>query len=102
MRSIVLVDVDKIRPALVLTRDIALPLLNHVTIAPITSTIRGISTEVNLSERNGLDHACVATCDNIATVSKSAVVKQIGILFDDQEDELSTAIAHAFDLRLLR
>jgi len=98
MRAIVLVQLDKARPALVLTREIALEQLNHVTVAPITSTIRGISTEVRLVTRNGLDHACVASCDNIATIPKSSIIRQLGLLLDDQEDDLSQAIANAFDL----
>ena len=52
--------------------------------------------------RNGLDHDCVATCDNITTIAKTTVVRQIGLLLDDQEDELATAIASAFDLATSR
>jgi len=98
MRPIVLVELDKTRPALVLTRDIALDYLSKVTIAPITSTIRGLTTEVLLGPRNGLDHECVASCDNITTISKTAIVRQVGFLFDDQEENVSRAVGAAFDL----
>jgi len=98
MRPIVVVELDKTRPALVLTRDIALDYLTKVTIAPITSTIRGLTTEVPLGPRNGFDHDCVASCDNVTTVPKKAVVRQVGFLFDDQEENLARAIMAAFNL----
>ena len=91
-------QLDKARPALVLTREIALEALSNVTIAPITSTIRGLTTEVALGPRNGLDHDCVASCDNITTIARSSIVRQIGVFFDDQEDDLSRALTSAFDL----
>jgi len=99
MRAIALVALEKVRPALILTRGIALRSMTRVTIAPITSTIRGLTTEVPLSTRHGLQHDCVASCDNILTIPKTAIIRQIGMLFDDQEEELSRAIANAFDLR---
>ena len=99
MRPIVIVSLDKARPALVLTRDVALSYLSKVTIAPITSTVRGLSTEVALGPENGLDHACAASLDNITTVPKEAVGRQIGMLLDDQEAALAKAIDVAFDLR---
>jgi mRNA interferase MazF len=99
MRPIVLVQLDKARPALVLTRDIALGYLTKVTIAPITTTIRGLSTEVPLRSANGLDQPSVASCDNITTIPKEAIIRQIGVLLDSDESALSKAINAAFDLR---
>ncbi|MCL2804293.1 MAG: type II toxin-antitoxin system PemK/MazF family toxin [Micrococcales bacterium] len=98
MRPIVLVRLDKTRPALILTRSVALDHLSKVTIAPITSTVRGLSTEVSLDSANGLDHPCVASCDNLTTVPTSAIVRQIGLLLDSQEADLTRAIACAFNL----
>jgi mRNA interferase MazF len=69
-----------------------------VTVAPITSTIRGITSEIPVGRRNGLDHDCVISCDNITTVRKEAVGDTLGLLFDDQEAELARAISDAFDL----
>jgi mRNA interferase MazF len=100
MRSIVVARLDKPRPALVLTRPAKLHLLAWVTIAPITSTIRGISSEVRVGPRNGLDHDCVVTCDNITTVRKDALGDTVGLLFDDQEPDLARAISDAFELFL--
>lgn len=98
MRSIAVVQLDTNRPALVLTRQSKLHLLRWVTVAPTTSTVRGITSEVNVGPRNGLDHDSVVGCDNITTVPAEAVGKTIGLLFDDQEPELARAIGDAFDL----
>ncbi len=100
MRTIATVQLDKRRPALILTRRSKLHLLSWLTIAPITSTIRGITSEVRVGPRNGLDHEGVISCDNITTVRMSAVGDTLGLLFDDQEPELARAITDAFDLYL--
>lgn len=100
MRSIALVRLDKPRPALLLTRATALPLVGWVTIAPITSTVRGLTSEVLVGTRNGLDHDSVVSCDNITTVRREAVGPTIGLLFDDQEPVLARAISDAFQLYL--
>lgn len=98
MRPIVIARLDKSGPVLVLTREIVRPHLSRVTVAPITSTIRGLSTEVMVRRRNGLDHDCVVSCDNILTAPKAALGRQIGYLFPEQEGELARAICLAFDL----
>lgn len=100
MRSIALVRLDKPRPALILTRATVLNLLNWVTVAPITSTVRGLTSEVPVGARNGLDHGSVVSCDNITTVPRDAVGATIGLLFDDQEPTLARAISDAFELYL--
>jgi mRNA interferase MazF len=69
-----------------------------VTIAPITTTIRGLSTEVYVDAANGLSEPSVVSCDNITTIPTDALGKQIGVLFDRQERTLSDAIQAAFDL----
>ncbi len=100
MRTIASVQLRMRRPALVLTRPSKLHLLEWVTVAPITSTVRGITSEVPLGPRNGLDHDAVVSCDNITTVRRSAVRETIGLLFDDQEPALARAITDSFDLDL--
>ena len=102
MRSIAAVQLDKRRPALVLTSDVKRAGLTWVTVAPITSTIRGLSSEVRVGVRNGLDHESVVSCDNITTVRATAVGAGLGLLFDDQEPELLRAIGDAFGLDLGR
>ena len=100
MRTIASVQLDERRPALILTRRSSLHLLTWLTVAPITTTIRGITSEVLVGPRNGLDHDSVVSCDNITTVPMSAVGDTIGLLFDDQEPALARAIGDAFELEL--
>jgi mRNA interferase MazF len=100
VRTIASVQLDKRRPALILTRASALPRLSWVTVAPITSTIRGLTSEVPVGPRNGLDHEGVVICDNIMTVRREALGDTIGLLLDDQEPALARAIGDAFDLHL--
>lgn len=64
---------DKRRPVLILTRDSAISYLTSVTIAPITSTIRGIPSEVVLTASDGLPNDCAVNCDNIQTVPKAGL-----------------------------
>jgi mRNA interferase MazF len=98
MRPIHIAHLDKARPVLVLTRELVRPHLRTVTVAPITTTIRGLSTEVSLDTANGLTSASVASCDNITTIPKQLLGEQIGSLLDPQEGLLSEAIRAAFDL----
>ena len=95
-----MVRLDKRRPALVLTSPTKLGRVTWITVAPITSTVRGLASEVRVGERNGLDHESVVSCDNIVTVRFEAVGQTIGVLFDDQEPALAMAISDAFDLHL--
>lgn len=64
---------DKKRPVLILTRDAALEYLGDVTVAPITSTIRDIPTEVVLSLTDGMPHECVVNLDHVQTVPKGRI-----------------------------
>ena len=100
MREICLVRLDKTRPAVVLTRGAARPAMTKVTIAPITTTVKGLSSEVPLGPANGLDHDCVAALDNILTVPSSLLGRTIGFLTADQETLLARAFVLAFDLEV--
>ena len=71
---------DKKRPVLILTRESAIPVLHSVTVAPITSTIRNIPTEVVLTEDDGLPDTCAANFDNLQTVPKSNIGDRIARL----------------------
>ena len=68
MRPIHTAKLDMTRPVLVLTRELVRPRWGRVTVAPITSTIRGLSTEVPVGPANGLEHSSVVSCDDIVTV----------------------------------
>ena len=98
MRPIHLARLDKARPVLILTRELVRPHLTRVTVAPITGTIRGLSTEVPVGPRNGLKKESVVSIDTIVTIPVEALGRQIGFFFPDQETALSTAVRNAFDL----
>ena len=98
MRPIHVAHLDKARPALVLTRELVRPHLATVTIAPITTTIRGLLTEVAVDAANGIERPSVVSCDHVTTVPAAALGPQIGALLDVQEQALSEAIRAAFDL----
>lgn len=99
MRPIHLAMMEKTRPALVLTRERVRGVLTWVTIAPITTTARGLSTEVPVGPGNGLDHDCVVSCDNLQTIPVTHLGRLVGFLHEDQEPALANALVHAFDLR---
>ncbi len=98
MRPICLAQLDKVRPVLVLTREVVRPHLSRVTVAPITTTIRGLSTEVSVGPENGLDQHSVVSCDSIVTIPAVALGRQVGVLLAAQEPALAEAIRLAFDL----
>lgn len=84
---------DKERPVLILTRQSAIPYLSRVTVAPITSTIRGVPSEVALGTEDGLRQACAANLHNVMTVSQSAVGRRLCQLSDRRMREVCTALA---------
>lgn len=99
-REIRLVRLDKVRPAVILTRHLAVGSLSTVTVLPVTSTIRGLATEVVLDEANGLDHVSVANTDNVMTIPFGDVLGHVGYLSYPQEKQLASALAFAFNLEI--
>lgn len=98
MRPIHTARLDKVRPVLVLTREEVREHRRWVTVAAITSTRRGLSIEVPVGTRNGLDHDAVANLDTIHAIEVEDLGPQIGILHTDQEPALAAAVFHAFGL----
>jgi mRNA interferase MazF len=92
MRPIHVAQLDKSRPVLVLTRELVRPHLDTVTVAPITKTIRGLSTEVPCGPQNGLEQASAVACDHITTIPVANLGRQVGQLLDTQETGLTNAI----------
>jgi mRNA interferase MazF len=86
---------DKRRPVLILTRDSAIAVLNSVTVAPITSTIRSIPSEVVLTEDDGLPNPCAVNFDNLQTVSKSNIGGRIARLTARKMKETRAAVSFA-------
>jgi mRNA interferase MazF len=64
---------DRRRPVVILTRDSAIGYLASVTVAPITTTIRSVPSEVFLSREDGLSADCVANLHNLQTVPKRKI-----------------------------
>jgi mRNA interferase MazF len=89
---------DKRRPVLILTRDSAIGMLNSVTVAPITSTIRSIPTEVVLTEADGLPNTCAANFDNLQTIPMSSIGARISQLTSSKMQEAAAAISFALEL----
>ena len=87
---------DKRCPALILTRSIAIPNLTWLTIAPITTTIRNLPSEVWLDESDGMSEICAVNLDNIQTVQKEKLGKVITHLSDERMQEVFEAIKFAF------
>jgi mRNA interferase MazF len=86
---------NKRRPVLILTRDSAIPVLNSVTVAPISSTIRSIPTEVVLTSADGLPETCAANFDNIQTVPKANISSPITHLSASKMKAAAGAIGFA-------
>jgi mRNA interferase MazF len=86
---------DKKRPVLILTRDSAISVLHSVTVAPITSTIRNIPTEVVLTKDDGLPNNCAANFDNLQTVPKSNIGGRISRLTARKMKEAGAAVSFA-------
>jgi mRNA interferase MazF len=89
---------DKTRPVVILTREAVRPHLRWVTVAPVTSRVRGLSTEVEVGNANGLDQPSAISCDNVTTIPVSALGRLVGYLSADQESALARALITAYDV----
>jgi mRNA interferase MazF len=86
---------DKRRPVVILTRDSAIGFLTSLTIAPITTTIRSIPSEVVLTEQDGMAQACAVNLDNIQTITKAKLRGYITHLSFARMLEVRDAISFA-------
>ena len=90
---------DKRRPVLLLTREPMLGRLNEVTIAPITTTIRNLDSEVRLSVAEGMPADCVVNCDHLQTLPRHKlgdVITQLSLI---QLEEVERALLYALGFR---
>jgi len=83
---------DKKRPAVVLTRNSAIAYLSTITVAPITSTIRGVPSEVVLSEEDGMKTPCAVNLHNAVTVSQHRLGKRVAQLNSLRMNEICAAL----------
>lgn len=86
---------DKQRPVLILTRDSTLQYLTRVTVAPITSTVRGVPSEVALGPDDGMRQPCAVNLHNLVTVSRKDVGKRLGRLSSARVREVCAALDFA-------
>ena len=86
---------NKRRPVVVLTRDEVLPYMRSVMVAEVTSTIRGISSEVIVGPDDGLKHISAVNLDNVQTVSQRRLSGYVGKLSDEKMHEVCRALAVA-------
>ena len=83
---------DKKRPALVLTRNGAIAYLSTVTVAPVTSTIRGVPSEVVLNEDDGMKSPCAVNLHNAVTVSQRRLGRRVAQLSAPRMNEVCAAL----------
>jgi mRNA interferase MazF len=89
---------DKRRPVVILTRDSVIEYLGEITVAPVTSKIRQIPTQVLLSEQDGMPRECAVNCDHVQTVAKGKIGPVLMTLSADKMEQVGEAIAFALDL----
>jgi len=89
---------DKKRPVLILTRNSVLEYLGEVTVAPVTSTVRNIPSEVPLSKADGMPRDCAVNCDHLQTVSKGRIGSLITSLPPSKMTDVGHAIRFALDI----
>ena len=83
---------DKKRPVVVLTRDSAIAYLSTVTVAPITSAVRGVPSEVVLNEEDGMKGSCAVNLHNAVTVSQDRLGARVGHLSPMRMNEICAAL----------
>ncbi|PRR72488.1 Toxin MazF5 [Moorella humiferrea] len=91
---------DKRRPVLILTRNSAISFLNEVTIAPVTSNIRDIPSEIVIGPEDGMPYRCAVNFDHIQTVAKDRLGELITTLSDDKMAEAGVAICFALGIEI--
>ena len=83
---------DKKRPALVLTRNSAIAYLSTVTVAPVTSSIRGVPSEVVLNDEDGMKSPCAVNLHNAVTVSQQRLGRRVAQLSSARMNEVCAAL----------
>ena len=83
------------RPACVLTREAAIPVLAAVLVAPATRTVRGIPTEVHLDESDGMPQECALSLDNLTLVPRALFTERICRLAPDRMEAVCRALSIA-------
>ena len=90
-----LAELDKRRPVVVLTRDPLGRLLHSVIIGPVTSTVRGLSTEVAVGSDDGVRVDSVVDLDNLQLMERRRLLRRVGRVRDATLPRICAAIAIA-------
>jgi mRNA interferase MazF len=85
-------DVGKVRPVVVLTRSRVAPRLSRVLVAPITTTVRGLPTEVPLGADEGVRRGSVANLDHVQLLPVERLLRQAGLVRGDRWAEFCRAM----------
>ena len=85
----------KLRPVVVMTRDEVLDVRANVTVAEITTTVRGLAVEVPMDRDCGIDQASVVNCDRLHTVSQRRLTERLGSVRDDTLADICEGVATA-------
>ena len=86
----------KTRPVLVLTRPEVIDVRDLVTVAEITTSIRGLAAEVDIDQdQTGLDQRSVINCDGLHTVTWSSLTTFVGAADDDTMSKVCWAVSYA-------
>ncbi len=86
---------DKRRPVLILSRNSVADVLNEIIVVPATRTIRGLSSEVVLTEEEGMPAACALNFDHISLAQRSLLGAVVGILPSNRWDDVRIALLNA-------
>jgi len=86
------------RPVLLLSRNKAYEIRLSITVAPVTRTIRGISTEVILDDKDGMPVKCVVNLDDIATIPQNILTEKLTTLSEEKMKKVTEAIVFALDI----
>lgn len=92
-------SVDKARPVVVVSRDDVRGRRESATVAAVTSTIRGLPTEVPVDHRDGVRQLSVVNCDDLMTIPKTRLARRIGRLSETKIEALDDALRFALQLR---
>jgi mRNA interferase MazF len=90
---------DKLRPVVIASRNDVNGVRSRTTVAVVSTTVRGIPTEVLLDQRDGFQSACAINCDELVTIDKSRLERRRGALSTERVSELDDALRFALQLR---
>lgn len=94
-----LARIDKLRPVVIASRSDVNGVRARTTVAVVTTTVRGIPSEVALDHRDGFEHACAINCDELLTIDKARLERRRGALSAARLAELDDALRFALQLR---